>query len=51
VFNVGYVKLIVEGGRGVNSRKFIYFKFLVLRGMGIIECPLFERDIFADKEN
>ena len=29
----------------------IRFEFLVLRGMGIIESPLFERDVSADKIN
>ena len=32
-----------------NNRKFIHFEFLIFRRMGIIECPLFERDISADK--
>ena len=27
----------------------IGFEFLVLRGVGIIEGPLLERDVFADK--
>jgi hypothetical protein len=44
VFNIGYVKLVVEGGRDVNSRVFIYFEFLVLWGKGIIESPLLKRD-------
>ena len=33
----------------LNSGKFIDFKFLVFRGMGIIKCPLLERDVSADK--
>jgi len=51
VFYVGNVKLIIEGCRSVDGRKFIHLEFLVLRGMGIIESPLLERNIFADKEN
>jgi hypothetical protein len=50
VFDISYVKLIIEGCRSVHSRKFINLEFLVLRGMGIIESPLLERNIFADKE-
>jgi len=50
VLDVSYVKLIIEGCRSVDGRKFIYLEFLVLRGMGIIKCPLLKRNIFADKE-
>ena len=32
-----------------DKRKLINFKFLILRGMGIIKSPLFKRDISADK--
>ena len=35
--------------KGFNDRKFIYFEFLIFGRMGIIERPLFERDISADK--
>ena len=35
--------------KGFDDREFIHFKFLVLWRMGIIESPLFERDISADK--
>ena len=33
----------------LDSGKFIDFKFLVFRGMGIIKCPLLEWDGSADK--
>ena len=33
----------------LDSGKFIDFKFLVFRGMGIIKCPLLEWDVSADK--
>ena len=32
-----------------DLRELIHLKLLVLGGMGIIERPLFERDISADK--
>ena len=34
-----------------NLGKPIHFEFLIFRGMGIVESPLFERDISADKVN
>ena len=33
----------------LDPGEFIDFKFLVFRGMGIIKCPLLERDVSADK--
>ena len=33
----------------LDPGEFIDFKFLIFRGMGIIKCPLPERDISADK--
>ena len=50
MLDIGDVKLIIKGNRSINGRKFIHFEFLILRRMGIIKCPLLERDIFADKE-
>jgi len=50
MLDIGNIKLIIKGDWGENGRKFIYFEFLVLRGMGIVERPLFERNIFADKK-
>jgi len=50
ILNIGNIKLIIEGNRGKNGRKLIYFEFLILRRMGIIKCPLLKRDVFADKE-
>ena len=42
-------KLPVLFDKGFDDREFIHFKFLVLWRMGIIERPLLERDISADK--
>ena len=33
----------------LDPGEFIDLKFLIFRGMGIIKCPLLERDISADK--
>jgi len=30
--------------------KFVYFEFLIFKGMRIIECPLSQRNIFCDKK-
>ena len=35
--------------KGFDDRKLVDFEFLVLRRMGIIESPLFERNISANK--
>ena len=42
-------KLPVLLDKGFDNRKFINLKFLVLWRMGIIESPLFERNISANK--
>ena len=34
-----------------DLRKLIDLELLIFGGMGIVECPLFERDIFADELN
>ena len=36
---------------GNDFRKLINFKFLIFRRMGIIESPLLERNVSADKVN
>ena len=36
---------------GFDDRKLIHFKLLIFWRMGIIESPLFERDISTDKVN
>ena len=37
--------------KSFDGRKFINLEFLVLRRMGIIKSPLFERNVSADKVN
>ena len=34
---------------GNDAGKYIYFEFLIFRGMRIVKRPLFQRDISADK--
>ena len=42
-------ELPVLFNEGFDNREFVDFEFLVLRGMGIVKSPLFERDISADE--
>ena len=42
-------KLPILFDKSFDNRKFIHFELLIFGRMGIIECPLFERDISADK--
>ena len=42
-------KLPVLFDKGSDTWEFIYFKFLIFGRVGVVKCPLLERDISADK--
>ena len=42
-------ELPVLFNEGFDNREFVDFEFLVLRGMGIVKSPLFERDVSAEE--
>ena len=42
-------KLPILFDKSFDNRKFIHFEFLIFGRMGIIESPLFKRNISADK--
>ena len=44
-----FISLVLTEVR--DQRELINFEFLVLGGVGIIECPLLERNVSADKVN
>lgn len=55
-FIVAFIKVfdeffVIELFAFDDYRRLVYFEFLVLRRVGVIESPLLEWNIFADKLN